>query len=98
MEYIYILAPKNEQNITVFNNILEMFPAILEQKRYRDDIYKKEPGEEAVSPLNPNPVRGGELYLLIKAEKESFNPALMSGVDSPFIFQKSEEVLINFWA
>lgn len=100
MEYTYILAIKNEQNQTVFDNILEMFPEVREQGRYRENIYKKEPGDVAPNPpFEPGSFSGPE-YLLIKAESEKFDQRLLAGVESPFIFDSpdgAKNVLINFW-
>ena len=99
MEYTYILAIKNAQNQAVFDNILEMFPELREQGRYLEGIYKKEPGDIPPTPFEPGVFSGPE-YLLIKAESAKFDPRLLAGVESPFIFDGpdgAKNVHINFW-
>ena len=97
MEYIYILAEKTAQNIAVFDNILQMFPEVKDSGRYSENVRKKEPGEQPPDPFGDPPIRTGPFFLLIKAEKESFDPALMTGVESPYILPTSSEVHLNFW-
>lgn len=99
MEYTYILAIKNEQNQIVFDNILTMFPAIVQTGRYRENMQKKEPGDIPPSPIDPG-LRTGAFYLLIKAESASFSPELLTDVVSPFLFDGPDaaaNVLKNFW-
>ena len=97
MEYIYILAEKTAQNIAVFDNILQIFPELRDGGRYRENVRKKEPGEIPWNGFGPEPDRSGSFFLLIKAEKESFDPALMAGVESPYIMPTASEVHLNFW-
>ena len=94
MEYTYILAVENEQNQAVFDNILNMFPELRTSERYREGLYHKEPGDV------PPEIFHGAKYLLIKAESESYDPALLAGTIGALVYPDpggAKNVRLNFW-
>ena len=102
MEYTYIFAPKNTQNITVFDYALTAFPELVEQKRYKETQLKVS-GDIIEYWPEPNPTnrvditKNGPFFLMIKAISEDIPSELINQIDSPEMYTDPADVIAKFW-
>ena len=100
--YTYIFAPKNAQNIAVFEYALTAFPELVEQQRTKETQLKV-PEDVIEYWAEPNPTNGADItkngpyFLMIKAITADIPPELIAQIDSPEMYTEPADVTDKFW-
>ena len=100
--YTYIFAPKNAQNIAVFDYALTEYPELLEQKREKETQLKV-PEDVIDYWPPPNPMNGaditknGPFFLMIKAITADIPPELIAQIDNPDEITDNKAAAAKYW-
>lgn len=100
-KYIYIFAPKTEQNEAVFSQFTTLFPELIEQGREKQEVWSKSPND-VITPspdpfAPPNIEHKGEIFMMIKAVFSEFAPEMLDNVFEPQTFTDTKEIKDKFW-
>ena len=95
MNYTYIFAPKNAQNIAVFDYALTEYPELVEQKRYKTTRIKT-PDDIVILEQNIFSCNGPE-FLQIKAITVDIPAELIAQIDSPDLITEPADVIAKYW-
>ena len=93
--YIYIIAPKNENNLTVLLQFISLYPELVEEERLKT-IFKKDEKDVLHPEGQPLIYAGGEYYL-VKALQADFNPSMLDNVIDPEIYTLENLPFDIYW-